>query len=369
MSLANTNPDIMVRDINTQIGLNGRTGLPLKYGMGRRDNTENDLVMKLREQDKDWNVNMFDWANTQLDVTSQDINRMLYYRGQLAFAYIKEIDEFVLLPFSIDGNLDMYGRAKYIRLIPFTPSTKDKRMKPVEDFLANKRFKVVHTIKTELKPEDLTESAVILYDRTPDLGENVIPQNIMNQALINYEAEIYAFMRTNLVNASGVTGIRVKGRDEAMSVRDANVELVTAAKTAQKYVPIVGETVDFQELVTSNGNTQEYLQAAQAIHNLRMSLNGLPASGIYDKSQYVSNSQVSLNAGSIDSALVLQDKYTRRDEACNIINSIWPIGIDVLPSENIVMADLDGNGVAFDDETDNHDMEGATDDGNSNKTL
>ena len=38
----------------------------------------------------------------------------------------------------------------------------------------------------------------------------------------------------------------------------------------------------------------------------------------------------------------------------------------MLPSENIVMADLDNNGVAFDDETDNHDMEGATDDDNNN---
>ena len=310
---------------------------------------------------------MWDWANTQLDLTSQDINRLLYYRGQLAFAYIKEIDEFVLLPFAVDGNLDMYGRAKYIKLIPFTPSTKDKRMKPVEDFLANKRFKVVHTIKKELQPEDLTESAVILYDRTPDLGENVIPQNIMNQALINYEAEIYAYMRTNLVNATGVTGIKVNGPDEARNVFDANYELQMAAKTAQKFVPIVGNAVDFQELVTSNGNTQEFLMAAQAIHNLRMSLNGLPASGVYDKSQYVSNSQVSLNAGSVDAALVLQDKYARRDEFANIVNSIWYLGIDCLPSENLVMADLDGNGVAYDDKTDNHDLEqGDTDDGMGN---
>lgn len=288
---------------------------------------------------------------------------MLYYRGQLAFAYLEDIDEFVLLPFAVDGNLDMYGRPKYIRLIPFTPSTSDKRKKPAEDFLANKKFKVVHTVNTNMNmTEDefkkfITESAVIIYDRTPDLGENVIPQNIMNQALINYEAEIYAFMRTNLVNASGVTGIRVQSRDEAKNVMDANIELVTAAKTAMKYVPIVQSAVDFQELVASNGNTQEFLQAAQAIHNLRMNLNGLPASGVYDKSQYVNQGQASLNAGSIDSALVLQDKYTRRDEACNIINSIWPIGIDCMPSENIVMADLDANGVVFDDQTDNHEME------------
>lgn len=353
----NTDPREFVRDINMAIGVNGQTGKPLKWGIGRREETEYSLLLKLREQDKDINVNMWDWSNTQLDLTSQDINRLLYYRGQLAFAYIEEIEEFVLLPFTVDGNLDMYGRAKEIRLIPFTPSTKDKRMKPVEDFLANKKFRVVNTIKDIVTVDDLTKSAVILYDRTPDLGENVIPQNIMNQALINYEAEIYAFMRTNMINASGVTGVRVHGKDEASNVRDANDELVFAAKHAQKYVPIVGETVDFQELVTSNGNTQEFLQAAQAIHNLRMSLNGLASGGVYDKSQYVNNKQTTLNQGEVDASLVLQDKYARRDEFCNIVNSIWMLGIDCMPSENIIQMDLDQNGVIFDDKTDNHNME------------
>ncbi len=353
-----TDPIITMKSINAQIGLDGKTGLPAKVSAGLRNMTNYDLTIKLRDQDKDWNVNLWDWANTQLDLTSQDINRLLYYNGQLAFAYIKEMDEFVLLPFTSVSNLDFYGRPKYIRLIPyFTDDDAKKVSKPVHDFFANKKFRVVNTIKTEVTLEDLENSAVILRDRTPDLSGYVTPQAIMNKALIEYEAEIYTFMRTNLINATGVTGIKVNGQDEEQEVLKANVALVHAAKTAQKYVPIVSKTVDLQELVQSNGNTQEFLQAAQAIHNLRMTLNGLPASGVYDKSQYVSKPQVSLNAGSIDAALVLQDKYTRRDEFCNIVASIWGIGIDCLPSENIVMADLDNNGVAFDDQTDNHSQE------------
>ena len=80
-----------------------------------------------------------------------------------------------------------------------------------------------------------------------------------------------------------------------------------------------------------------------------MSLNGLPSGGVYDKSQYVNNQQASLNQGQVDSALVLQDKLTNREEFCNIVRSIFGIGIAVLPSENIVMADLDANGVMYED--------------------
>ena len=356
--MGKNNAKIVPYDLFAQVGISP-TGLPLKLGTGMRCNTKDDLIRKLRNQDKDLNVNMFDWSNTQLDLTSQDINRLLYYRGQLAFAYLEELDQFVLLPFAIDGNLDMYGRARYIRLLPFTSSAEDKRAKTVEDYLANKRFKVVNTVKNimDLKPEDLTQSAVILYDYTPTLSYNVIPMNVMNQVLIDLEAEIYAFMRTNLINASGVTGIRVQDENSADEVGDANKALLTAALTAQKYVPIIAN-VDFQELTVANGNTQEFLQAAQAVRNLRLALNGIPTSGVYNKSQYVSTGEADLNAeGETDAALTFQDRYTRRDEFCNIVNSIWYIGIDVLPSENVVHADLDANGAVFDDQTDNHDAE------------
>lgn len=347
-----------------QVGIDLKTGWPLKLGMGKRCNTKDDLIRRIRTEDEQWNVNMFDWANTQLDLTGQDINRLLYYRGQLAFAYLQELDQFVLLPFCIDGNLDMYGRARYIRLLPFTSSSEDARMKPVEDYLANKKFKVVYTIKDVVTPEDQLESAVILYDYTPSLSYNVIPMNVINQCLIDLEAEIVTFMRTNLVNASGVTGVRVPNDGAQSQVKDANLELVNAASRAELYVPIIGE-MDFQQLTQSNSNTQEFLQAYQAVHNLRMSLNGLPSSGVYDKSQYVNQGQTSLNMGSVDSSLVLQDRYSRRDEFCNIVNSIWPIWIDCLPSENIVLSDLDANGVAFDDQTDNHDTEGGPQDVNA----
>lgn len=332
-------------------------GLPIKLYQGRRCTTKEDTVRLLRNQDKAINVNMFDWSNTQLDLTSQDVNRLLYYRGQLAYAYIKEIEQFVLLPFAIDGPLDMYGRPQWIRLIPYTSSTEDKRMKPVEDFLANKKFHVVYTIKTLVTEQDLYESAVIIQDYTPTLSYNILPLNVINQTLIDLEAEIYTYMRTNLVNASGVTGLRISEADSKDEVREMNIELLDAAENALKYVPITG-SLDFQELLSKPGNTQEFLQAAQAVRNLRLALNGVSTSGVYNKSQYVSTGEADLNAeGQTDAALVFQDRYTRRDEACNIINSIWYIGIDVAPSENMVHADLDANGVVYDDQTDNHDME------------
>lgn len=331
-----------------QVGIDPKTGLPLKLGMGKRCNTKDDLKRLFRDQDKRINVNMFEWYNTMLDIKSQDINRLLYYRGQLAFAYLDDLEQFVLLPFAIDGNLDMYGRAKYIRLIPFTSSSEDARMKPVEDYLASKRFKVVNTIKTDITKEDLFESAVILYDYTPQLSNNVIPQSVMNEVLIDLESEIRTYIRTASLNATGTRAVRIQDADQDEVSKSANMSLIEAAQRAELYVPVVG-ALDFQELTSGVSDIPGLLQVAQSIHNLRMSLNGLPSGGVYDKSQYVNNQQASLNQGQVDSALVLQDKLTNREEFCNIVCSIWGLGISCLPSENIVMADLDANNVMYDD--------------------
>lgn len=331
-----------------QVGIDPKTGLPLKLGMGKRCNTKDDLKRLFRDQDKRINVNMFEWYNTMLDIKSQDINRLLYYRGQLAFAYLEDLEQFVLLPYAIDGNLDMYGRAKYIRLLPFASSSEDARMKPVEDYLATKRFKVVNTIKTEITKEDLYESAVILYDYTPQLSYNVIPQSVMNEVLIDLESEIHTYIRTASLNATGTRAVRIQDADQDEVAKASNMSLIEAAQRAELYVPVVG-SLDFQELTSGTSDIPGLLQVAQSIHNLRMSLNGLPSGGVYDKSQYVNNQQASLNQGQIDSALVLQDKLTNREEFCNIVCSIWGLGISCLPSENIVMADLDANNVMYDD--------------------
>lgn len=347
--MAKNNAKLPWLDGMYQVGIDPKTGLPLKLGMGQRCNTKDDLKRLFRDQDKRLNVNMFEWYNTRLDIKSQEINKLLYYRGQLAYAYLADVEQFVLLPFAIDGNLDMYGRAKYIRLIPFVSSSEDSRMKPVEDYLASKRFRVVNTLNIdELTPDEMKECAVILYDYTPHLSNKVIPQSVMNEVLIDLESEIHTFIRTAALNATGTRAIRISDADQTEVSNSANMSLIEAASRAELYVPVVGN-VDWQELTSGTSDIPGLLQIAQSIHNLRMSLNGLPSGGVYDKTQYVNNQQASLNQGQVDSALVLQDKLTNREEFCNIVCSIWGIGIDCLPSENIVMADLDANNIMYDD--------------------
>lgn len=55
------------------------------------------------------------------------------------------------------------------------------------------------------------------------------------------------YMRTALLNSTGVLGMRVNTEDEAASVFEASEAVNVAALTGKKYIPVVG-SLDFQEM-------------------------------------------------------------------------------------------------------------------------
>ena len=57
-------------------------------------------------------------------------------------------------------------------------------------------------------------------------------------------------------------------------------------------------------------------------------------------------SEADINGGPI--GLVMQDKITIRQNFCNIVNSIWPIGLWWEPSETTTKADTNGDGLLYD---------------------
>ena len=55
-----------------------------------------------------------------------------------------------------------------------------------------------------------------------------------------------------------------------------------------------------------------------------------------------------MNGSSV--GLVYQDALSRRKEFADIVNSIWGLNIDCVPSENVIGMDLNGDGIIADDE-------------------
>ena len=351
-------------DIQTliQMGINPKTGLPMKFG-SRRIDTKDDIKKAIRKNDRQIAANRFTWKNLPKNLSSQELEKNLYYWGSLAFWYCPELDEFYFSKYALDGKgLDFYGRYLQIHPIPINSGGSDaKYVKAQEAVLSRYRLDVQYG-EVENPEEVKNHSAVILRDYTNGLPQMDIPTQVVHESVIDLEAECMPFLRTALLNSTGTMGVRVADADQEDAVKQAAIGMVDAATHAEPYVPIVG-MAEFQELTNgkASGKSQEFLQAMQAIDNFRLGLFGCPNGGLFEKNQYVNNKQTDMNVGSTDVSLVLQDGLELRKRFCEIVNSLWNLNMSCEISKNIVNSEEPEDEVA-----DNAVEEGETEDGNQN---
>ena len=353
--MGKNNAKLTPLELYYQAGINPKTGLPNKFTSPKT--IEVDILKQLRILDEQTAVNRGRWYNLPCDLSSQELERMLYYKGQLAFFYLKELEKFYFMPYALQGGIDFYGRYKAIHPVPFASGTDDKNQSEgttQAKWLSTKVFKCIYDVVTEEKDiteEMLTGSCVLLHDYTKQLSQTCIPRKELQEPLLGVMSEIIPMMRTGLLANSGIKGMRVQDQDQADAVIEANAGIETAAKTGQPWVPIVG-TIDFQELTNGNAGTksQDYMLTLQSLDNYRLSLYGIDNGGLFEKKAHELQEEAAINGANV--GLVLQDAVSIRQRFCNIVNSIWGLGIWYEPSEDITQVDVNGDGIPYDEDND-----------------
>lgn len=338
-----------------QAGINPKTGLPIKLGTDPCRLKEN-IRKAMRIVDEQTAVNRYKWYNLPVGLSSQEIERLLYYKGQLCFFYVESLDKFYLLPYALSGGLDVYGRFNAVHPIPLsTTASQDKESKKT-DALANiLSTMVLDCLYDVVLEEDLDgdpekyikNSCVLLHDYTKQISQTIIPRCEVNDPLLDVMSNCIPYLNTALQNSTGVTGIKVQNQDEAAQVDLASRSIQTAALTGQKWIPMKG-TVDFQDLSGSNvAKGEEFLLAMQSLDNLRLSLYGLENGGLFQKKSHMLEAEQEMNSG--NQSLILKDGLDIRQRFCNIVNSVWGIGIWCETSEEVLNADLNGDGLVAGD--------------------
>lgn len=332
-------------------GIDPKTGLPFKLSDGKLGHVDKaDIKKQLRIIDEQEAINSGTWYNLPEGLNSRLIERILYYRGQGMFFKLK--DRFYFLPYALDGTIDVYGRYKGVTPLPFNgksdadePWIRGLTFEPryevalPEDFV-EKSF--------EENTEYLNNSCVLLKDYTEQISQTNISRQLLNDPIIDFESECLPFMRTAILNSTGIQGIRVHDADEASNVKVASISVNKSALEGEKYMPIIGD-VEFQDLSSGSvGKAEEFLMAMQSIDNYRISLHGLDSGGIFQKKAHMLESENQMNAGNI--GLILRDRVQNRQDFCRIVNTHYGLSIWYEPSEVVTNLDMNGDGVAGSDE-------------------
>lgn len=352
-----------------QAGINPKTGLPIKMGGNDPVQLKENVKRMLRIIDEQDAVNRYVWYNLPANVTSQDLERFLYYKGQLAFFYVEELDEFFFMPYALDGTIDFYGRFNSIHPVPMANgSDENANWKKQKEYLSRLHKDCKYgVIIDEVDYKTMVDSAVILHDYIPQYNINtIIPRQQINDCIVDAMAECVPLLRTSLFLSSGVTGMRVNDADQWTAVLEAGKSLQNAALTGMPYTPFVGP-IEFQEIAAqAPGLPEQFLLAMQSLDNLRLSTYGIDNGGLFEKKAHTLESEAAINGGPV--GLVLEDGLALRQNFCMICNSIWDLGMWCVPAESVVNMDINGDGAKFGDQSDksNGNESGEANDGNNN---
>lgn len=372
MATKNSGPYMPNLEALLAAGIDPKTGLPVKVANGTKCALKNDIKKIVRIIDEQDAVNRYKWYNLPCNLSSQEVERLLYYKGQLCFFYFKELDEFYFMPYALDGTIDFYGRFNTIHPIPMTGGEEDKdkvkRKTAQEELLSQIKLKCIYapiTFADEVNYDVMTSSAVLLHDYTKQQSQTIIPRQQVNDPLVETIASMIPYARTAAMLSTGVKGVRVNDSAEAEDVMVGSTTIDVAAQTGNPWVPLLGK-LDYQEL---NGGVAykptDFMQLMQSLDNFRLSTYGIDNGGLFEKKSQILESENSINAS--NTAVALTDGLAIRQNFCNIVNSIWHLGIWCDITETAAMRDDNGDGrIDENDPTASQSgSEGGNDDGNT----
>lgn len=314
-------------------GMDPKTGLPIKYASTAKPMLKENIRKTLRIVDEQDAINRYKWYNLPRGMNSQLLERILYYKGQAALFYMDADEKFYFLPYALDGTIDVYGRYTGITPLPFhgSASGDEKKIKPwITGLHKTPVYEVVDTSTDDI----IKNGCVLLSDYSKQIGQTNISRQILQDPILDAMAEAFPLARTSLIANSGIKGMRVQDEDQAASVKAASRGLTKAALEGDPWIPLVG-SVEFQDL--TNGvplKSEEYLLYMQALDNYRLGLYGISNGGIFQKKTHMLQSEQDMNSQKAQSAY--QDGLLLRQEFCNIVNSIWGLGIWCEANSDIV---------------------------------
>ena len=349
--MAKNNSRLEDPSILISMGINPKNGLPYKFDDGKNCISKSDIKRQLRIVDEQNAVNRFTWYNLPEGLNGRLMERILYYRGQGAFFFLN--DKFYFLPYALAGSIDVYGRYMAITPLPFNGTANDGKkenpwiqgltFEPIYDLAMSEDYDSAEAIINKLET-----SCVLLKDYTEQISQTNISRQVLNDPLLDLMSECLPYMRTALINSTGVQGMRVGNENEAASVYAANSSINRAALSGDSKVPIVGN-LDFQDLTGGQvAKSEEFLLAMQSLDNYRLSLYGLDNGGLFQKKSHMLEAEQEVNAGNV--GLVLRDSLQCRQEFCTLVNSLYGLNMWCEPSEVVIGIDTTGDGVAGDNE-------------------
>lgn len=322
----------------------------------------NEIKKALRVADEADAITRYKLYNCPVDMTSLEVERLLYYRYMVYMFYYEPTSEFYIMPGVMDSTgigtgLDFNGRPRQIHPIPLVgdneSATKEERnIRSIQEALLNEyKLKVYYTPPIqELTYDEMIHAAVPLYDYSPQWvsGQYAVPRYKLQDPFIDLMSHCLPLADGALQNSTGISTIKADpdGVQEVMILNDSCRD---AALNGDRFIGVT-DNVGRMDVLNPPGAVQaaDFLQVMQAEDNLRLQLLGRPNGGVFEKKAHMLASEQSMNAAT--SASAFEDGLAIRQNFADTANCIWGLGMSYEPAEGALGVDTSGDGLATDEQ-------------------
>lgn len=212
---------------------------------------------------------------------------MFYYRGQVGFFVEPEEHKAYILPYVLNGSIDIYGRYTGVSFLPFNGKAESDKKNV---YIPGEGRTPIYEVQL---PEEITEDiynygCVLCTDYSKQYAQRVMPKAETQECILRMESEIYPFARTALISNTGIRLLKVRTSAEAEQAGILNQTMYNAALNGDCNLGYIG---DVSTEVLDNpaaAKPDDYLMTLQSLENMRLSFLGLENGGIFKKQNYQS---------------------------------------------------------------------------------
>lgn len=323
-------------------------GIPVK-GKSLRIYAEDPMFDKigvsLKNIDYQQFLTRFRWNNLPEGLTSELMERILYFSGSAMFFYIKDLNRFYFLPYGMSGEgqttgIDFYGQFNRLKPYSFNGSTDGsgeqkpdgKKISQADLYLSTQirdNIKDIPIVKSEEEAKNVFENgAVICWDSSPGLAYYVDSRNRISQSYVKYLVKVLIQTKSALINSSGFNLFSTDS-ESGYDLMQAQLDTINKDRERGQLSAVVSKELGEIQNIQSNAPAAiaDFWTAWQSVDNLRLKSMGISNDGVIQKSQYQNIQEQSMDLS--DSMQVYINAFMERVKFSAIVNSIW--GLNIYP--------------------------------------
>lgn len=306
------------------------------YGSSNSYMTRVEDIQKVLEvQDLREFSERYQWVNLPRGISSDIIERILYYRGRAVFYYNDAVEKFQFLPFAPNNVIDEYGRWTHCNTFPFTGVSENKGKKKytkmgievVYDdlFLQDDLFNPDEINRIIKEWETGSDKGIILNDSILGLSQQPIIRSNISKPMIGSMTTCYQIINTAMFASADYNLIKVSTQDDLNSLKGQIATINREILNGNRFGAIMGD-INLDSLRTTNASSiQDLFETFNSLDNYRKSTMGVDNAGVFNKKERMLQQEQALNGSNADS--IYSDGLYQRQRFCDLVNQYYGTNI------------------------------------------